>query len=43
MSRTVILMVLTVLALSGCSSHTANPNAKMMDNVMGELDRETSK
>lgn len=43
MRRTVILMVLTALSLIGCSAHTANPNAKMMDNVMGELDRETSK
>lgn len=43
MRRIAILMVLAVLAVSGCSSHTANPNAKMMDNVMGELDRETAK
>lgn len=32
-----------VLWLQGCSSHTQNPNERMMDNVMGELDRETSK
>lgn len=27
----------------GCSSHTPNPNAVMMDKTMGELDRETAK
>jgi uncharacterized protein YcfL len=43
MRRTVILLFLAALAISGCSSHTANPNAKMMNNVMGELDRETAK
>jgi uncharacterized protein YcfL len=35
------LFALIILVLTGCS--TANPNAVMMDKVVGELDRETSK
>lgn len=38
-----IVIIGMVLLLSGCSSHTQNPNERMMDKVMGELDRETSK
>jgi len=39
--RKALLIVLMIFALAGCS--TTNQNAVMMDKVVGELDRETSK
>lgn len=32
-----------IILLGGCTSHSQNPNERMMDKVIGELDRETSK
>ncbi len=37
------LLLLAFLALSGCSTHSTTSHQKMMDNVIGELDRETAK
>ncbi len=34
---------LVLLGVSGCSTHQADSHQKMMDKVVGELDRETSK
>lgn len=33
------LLVLVILSLSGCATHSSD----LMDNVIGELDRETAK
>jgi uncharacterized protein YcfL len=42
--KTASWLILTLLiAFAGCSSHTPDPNARMMDKVIGELDRETAK
>lgn len=38
-----ILGIIAAFWLTGCAAHTENPNARMMNNVMGELDRETAK
>lgn len=43
MKKGILIMLLALLAASGCSSHTPDPNARMMDTVIGELDRETAK
>lgn len=41
--RAAVMLVCILLWSAGCSSHTPNPNERMMDKVMGELDRETAK
>ncbi|MDD3595016.1 MAG: hypothetical protein AB7U44_06070 [Sulfuricurvum sp.] len=43
MIRVVLLFMWALVWGSGCSSHTPDPNERMMDKVVGELDRETSK
>lgn len=43
MSKTVFLIFLAAVMVSGCASHQPDPNAVMMDNVIGELDRETAR
>lgn len=43
MTKTFFLTLAVVVMISGCASHRPDPNAVMMDNVIGELDRETSK
>lgn len=40
MSKTFLIALITFI-LTGCS--TTNPNAAMMDKVVGELDRDTAK
>lgn len=37
------LLVLAILSLSGCATHSNDSHQKMMDKVIGELDRETAK
>lgn len=37
------LLVLAILSLSGCVTHSSDSHQKMMDKVIGELDRETAK
>jgi len=41
--RGLVLFLFLLLWNAGCASHTPDPNERMMDKVMGELDRETSK
>lgn len=41
--RAAVMLVCIFLWGTGCSSHTPNPNERMMDKVMGELDRESAK
>lgn len=43
MIKAVILALAVMAMVGGCASHESNSNAVMMDNVIGELDRETSK
>ncbi len=43
MIRTVLMAVAALFVLAGCASHTQDPNERMMDKVMGELDRDTAK
>jgi len=38
-----ILLFLAILAFSGCTAHSTDSHQKMMDKVIGELDRETAK
>lgn len=42
MKRFAMLFLVSVSIL-GCSAHQPDTNLKMMDKVVGELDRETSK
>ena len=37
------LMITAIVFICGCSTHQPDPNAVMMDKVIGELDRETAK
>jgi len=41
--RAAAAFVFILLLGAGCSSHTPDPNKRMMDSVMGELDRESAK
>lgn len=41
--RAAVMLVCILLWGVGCSSHAPNPNERMMDKVMGELDRESAK
>lgn len=44
MMRGVLWVAAVVLLAGGCAApHQPNPNAVMMENVIGELDRETAK
>ncbi len=43
MIKTALLILLAAAMVSGCASHQPDPNAVMMDNVIGELDRETAR
>jgi hypothetical protein len=38
-----LFLTLILIMMTGCSTHTPDTNKKMMDNVIGELDRETAK
>ncbi|MDD2780073.1 hypothetical protein [Sulfuricurvum sp.] len=41
--KSLLLLTLALVMIVGCSTHTSDSNKKMMDNVIGELDRETAK
>jgi PBP1b-binding outer membrane lipoprotein LpoB len=41
--KIIATVVLMVLLSAGCTTHKTDSNQKMMDKVIGELDRETAK